>query len=105
MNITHKEDLRNMENIASKQAVSLYYRWTAIYSALLAILIALVIGGAIRLFYVAHADFPLNDGGLFYTMTEDLRADKYVLPFYTSYNGGSIPYAYPPLAFYLSAAL
>jgi len=49
--------------------------------------------------------FPLNDGGMFYVMVEDLKANAYRLPEYTSYNGGSIPFAYPPAAFYLAAAV
>ncbi|HWO73427.1 MAG TPA: glycosyltransferase family 39 protein, partial [Dehalococcoidia bacterium] len=49
--------------------------------------------------------FPLNDGGMFYVMVEDLKANAYRLPEYTSYNGGSIPFAYPPAAFYMTAAI
>jgi len=59
----------------------------------------------VRLAYVLPAGFPLNDGGLFYTMARDVQASRFLLPLYTSYNGLDIPFAYPPLAFYLAAAL
>jgi len=45
--------------------------------------------------------FPLNDGGLFYSMIRDLQVEHFSLPVFTSYNGDIIPYAYPPLAFYI----
>ena len=62
-----------------------------------AILVALVL----RLYFVLRSDFPLNDGGLFYSMVRDLQHAHYRLPAYTSYNLDGIPFAYPPLAFYL----
>lgn len=49
--------------------------------------------------------FPLNDGGMFYDMTRELQANHYQLPAVTSYNGLDLPYAYPPLGFYLTALL
>ncbi len=68
-----------------------------------AILLSAVImlGAGVRLSAPLAADFPLNDGGLFYQMILDLQQNKFILPVYTSYNFASIPYAYPPLAFYL----
>jgi len=62
----------------------------------------IVLAFAIRARYVLGEPFPLNDGGLFYAMTRDLQAAHFVLPETTSYNGGAIPYAYSPLAFYLA---
>jgi hypothetical protein len=50
-------------------------------------------------------DFPLFDGGMFYAMIGDVQAHGYRLPEFTSYNGGAIPFDYPPLAFYLAAVL
>ncbi|MBV6395521.1 MAG: hypothetical protein HFACDABA_01097 [Anaerolineales bacterium] len=49
--------------------------------------------------------FPPNDGGMFYDMTRDLQASQYRLPAVASYNGLDLPYAYPPLGFYLAALL
>ena len=48
-------------------------------------------------------DFPLNDGGMFYAAITDLKHAGYALPQVLSYNIANIPFAYPPLAFYLSA--
>ncbi len=48
---------------------------------------------------------PLHDGGLFYLMTEELRRSHYLLPAFTAYNQAGIPFAYPPLGFYLAGLL
>ncbi len=62
-------------------------------------------GFAVRAAHILASDFPLNDGGLFYAMARDLQANHYLLPAFTSYNGGALPFAYPPLGFYLAALL
>lgn len=63
-------------------------------------------GCSVRWFLVALGHgFPLNDGGMFYAMVEDVRTSGFRLPDHTSYNGGDIPFAYPPLGFYGAAAL
>ena len=66
---------------------------------------AVALAFLVRFAPVGASSFPLNDGGLFAAMIEDLRANSYVPPAYTSYNGGEIPFAYPPLGFYLAALL
>jgi hypothetical protein len=63
------------------------------------------VGSAIRIFFVLEADFPLNDGGLFYKMTQELVENNFRLPLFTSYNHASIPFAYPPLGFYVAGIL
>jgi hypothetical protein len=45
--------------------------------------------------------YPINDGGLFYRMVIDLQQNNYRIPEFTTYNQQNIPYAYPPLPFYL----
>jgi hypothetical protein len=67
--------------------------------------IAILIGGFIRLSQVLQSGFPINDGGLFYTMIKDLMANQYRLPVKTSYNHLNLPFAYPPLFLYLSGFL
>ncbi len=67
--------------------------------------LAAAIALALRLQRVLAADFPLHDGGLIYTMVRDLQAAGFRLPVHSSYNGGQVPFAYPPLALYLAAAL
>lgn len=70
-----------------------------------ALLFALAIGIVIRAWHTWGADFPLNDGGLFYVMVRDLQRAHYHLPRFTSYNGGDIPFAYSPFTFYLAGLL
>ena len=65
----------------------------------------LCLGAVVRVLYPLGSTFPLNDGGMFYTMVQDLVANGYRLPAYTSYNYAGIPFAYPPAAFYLAAFL
>jgi len=70
---------------------------------LLTVLAALLIGLAIRLPFFLQTDFPLNDGGLFFVMAKEVAEAHYALPRFTTYNADNIPFAYPPLAFYLTA--
>jgi len=63
------------------------------------------LGAANRFVFVAKGDFPLHDGGLFYVMIRDLQQNSYRIPAFTSYNHDAIPFAYPPLAFYLAGLL
>lgn len=67
--------------------------------------LSFILGGALRLLPGVIAGFPINDGGMFLQMILDLKANGYSLPLATSYNFSSIPYAYPPLGFYLVAFL
>jgi hypothetical protein len=67
-----------------------------------AVTVAMALGMVMRLTPVLRADFPVNDGGFFYLMVRELQAADYILPAYTSYNSAEIPFAYPPLAFYLA---
>jgi hypothetical protein len=66
---------------------------------------AILLAMSIRAFLVLSRDFPLNDGALFYLMTDELVANEFRLPTTTAYNGAGIPFAYSPLGFYLAAAL
>ncbi|HUM27554.1 MAG TPA: hypothetical protein PKN81_15060, partial [Anaerolineales bacterium] len=69
------------------------------------LLLAVVFGLAVRLYPILKTDFPLVDGGMFYTMVNDLRAEGFSLPLVTSYNQADIPFAYPPLGFYLAGLI
>ncbi len=71
----------------------------------LALVAAIGLGALVRLLPVVTREFPLNDGGLFYRMTEDLISSGFRLPLMTTYNGGGIPFGYPPLGFYLLGSL
>jgi hypothetical protein len=75
------------------------------YTALFILIFATCLGGFIRFSLAAKADFPLNDGGMFYTMICEIIDQRFALPDMTAYNGHSIPFFYPPLSFYLTAIL
>lgn len=87
---------QRLVNLTQKQRISV-----------IAVTLAVALGGYLRLHYAfIDPTFPIGDGGLFYRMTQDLIDNHFLLPSYTSYNAElRIPFAYPPLAFYLTAAL
>jgi hypothetical protein len=66
---------------------------------------AFAVGAAVRVYHTFRVTSPLNDGGLFYTMVQDLQAAHYRLPDVTSYNHIGIPFAYPPLGLYIAAVV
>lgn len=66
---------------------------------------ALLFGAVVRFWPVIATGFPLNDGGMFHTMIQDLKSNHYRLPHYTTYNHADIPFAYPPLGFYIAASV
>jgi hypothetical protein len=67
--------------------------------------VALIFGAIIRFYPVITNGFPLNDGGMFYAMVQDLKANGNVLPHFTTYNRVNIPFAYPPFGFYIASLL
>jgi len=69
--------------------------------ASLIFLLALFLGAFMRFNVTSLAGFPINDGGMFAVMVDDLKVSHYVLPIFTTYNHLNIPYVYPPLGFYL----
>lgn len=90
--------LRSVSLPVPWRAVAMW-RGTGFLGAVVAVLFAL----AARLPYFVHTDFPLNDGGMFLAMSEDIINAHYSLPVFTSYNSQNIPFAYPPLSFYMVA--
>ncbi len=64
-----------------------------------------LIGLLVRIAIPLTSSFPLNDGGLFHAMILDLQKNHYALPAFTTYNSFSLPFAYPPAAFYFYALL
>ena len=65
--------------------------------------LAIFFGAFVRVLPAFLAGFPINDGGMFLVMMRDLRGNGFALPLYATYNYINIPYAYPPLGFYLGA--
>lgn len=69
----------------------------------LLVALAILLGGIIRFMPVVMAGFPVNDGGMFYVMVEELKANHFTLPSFTQYNLANLPFAYPPFGFYAAA--
>ena len=69
------------------------------------ILFITTLGAYLRISQVAQINFPINDGGMFYSMTSDLLKNGFQIPAYATYNNLGIAFAYPPLAFYLAGFL
>ena len=67
----------------------------------LILILAIFIGAFMRFNPTLLAGFAINDGGMFAVMVDDLKASSYFLPQFTAYNHLNIPFAYPPLGFYL----
>src|SRR6476660_7094218 len=58
-----------------------------------------------RMFLLFSTDFPINDGGLFYGFVRQLEPMFPALPDTVTYNGLQLPFAYPPLSFWLVALM
>ncbi|HEX3723820.1 MAG TPA: glycosyltransferase family 39 protein [Nitrolancea sp.] len=71
-------------------------------SYLVALGLVLFFAAIVRLYFVMTTSFPLNDGGMFMQAIVDLQHSHFMLPQYIHYNGLPIPYAYPPLGFYVA---
>jgi len=65
--------------------------------------LAILFGAFVRILPALLVDFPINDGGMFAVMMNDLRAAHWVLPVETTYNFAHLPFAYPPLGLYMGA--
>lgn len=58
---------------------------------------------AFRLYLLLAKDFPVNDGALFLEFVRATAATFPYLPSEAQYNGILLPFAYPPLAFWMGA--
>jgi Dolichyl-phosphate-mannose-protein mannosyltransferase len=67
----------------------------------LILMLAVLFGAFVRFNSTLLAGFAINDGGMFSVMVDDLKASRYTLPIFTTFNHLNIPFAYPPLGFYL----
>ncbi len=79
--------------------VAATYRITLAVTALVVAALAL----AARMPFFSGSIYPLNDGGMFAQIVDELRAHHFALPHETSYNFEHIPLCYPPLGFYFGA--
>ncbi len=64
---------------------------------------AVAFGIVYRFVLNTNLSFPLNDGGMFHRMTEEVLISNFRLPEFTTYNNLNIPFAYPPIGFYINA--
>lgn len=78
-------------------------RERALYLGALAVV--MLIGASVRVMAIGHSDFPINDGGMFYQAIAQIQAAHFRLPADLHYNGLTIPFAYPPLAFYIAGLI
>ena len=69
---------------------------------ILILVFGILLGAYARFLPTLMVGFPVTDGGLFYEMTKALQANHFSLPMFVEYNGISIPFAYPPLGFYVT---
>ena len=72
---------------------------------ILFLLAALLFGGWFRIYPAMVSEFPINDGGLFMVAIESIQNNQFRLPMTINYNTLEIPFAYPPLAFYIAGYL
>lgn len=77
--------------------------WLAARATAILLVAGFSAGVSIRAFYAFRDSFAVNDGGLFYEMARDLQDANFGIPAFTRYNGGEIPFVYPPLSLYLAA--
>jgi len=66
---------------------------------------SILFGALVRFAPTLMTGSPVNDGGMFYVMIEDLKASHFLLPAFTTYNHLGIPFAYPPLSFYVGGLI
>jgi hypothetical protein len=62
--------------------------------------LAILLGAFMRFNPPLIAGYAVSDGGMFAVMVDDLKANHYLLPAFTTYNRSNIPFAYPPIGFY-----
>ena len=67
--------------------------------------LSVLFGAWVRFLPTLETGTPINDGGMFYAMIADLRTNHFLLPAFTSYNHLNIPFAYPPLSFYVAGLI
>lgn len=69
-----------------------------------ALAVALLVGALFSFYSAARYVLPMGSGGLFAQMSKDVAAANFALPEMTAFYGpGPIPFAYPPLGFYVMA--
>ena len=75
--------------------------------ALIFLALALVLGGAVRLYSIVQLPFAFGDGGMFWVATREILDAHFALPPTLAYPAptSQLPFCYPPLGFYAAAIL
>ena len=90
---------RAVENLMQAVGAGVHRSETVL---LVAVLVAAI---GYRIFLASSTNFPINDGALFLEFVQGVGRTFPLLPTTIEYNGLTIPFAYPPLAFWMGAAL
>ncbi len=75
--------------------------------ALIFLALALVTGGAVRLYSLVQMPFAFGDGGMFWVATRAIAGANFALPATLAYPApdANLPFCYPPMGFYAAAVL
>lgn len=85
----------NLRGITDRSRLSWDYFWLAI---------ALSVGGVVYIAYLNTHTHPAYEGGLYLQIAEEIIQSNYGFPKHIPYyHEGGIPFAYPPLMFYVIA--
>ncbi len=71
----------------------------------LVLFFSILFGALVRFAPTIISGAPINDGGMFYVMIQDLELNHFLIPAFTTYNNQNIPFAYPPFSFYFGGLL
>ena len=76
-------------------------------AALIFLVLALILGGAVRLYSLVQQPFAFGDGGMFWVATRSILDANFALPATLAYPApaAELPFCYPPLGFYAAALL
>lgn len=70
------------------------------------LVLSLIVAGVVGVAYVSTHPHPAYEGGLYLQIVETILAEGYSYPTrIPSYTNGGVPFAYPPLIFYLVALI
>ncbi len=75
-------------------------RWASLFLSA-----TILFGAIVRFAPTIITNRPINDGGMFYIMIQDLVSNHFLIPAFTTYNHLNIPFAYPPFSFYMGGLL
>lgn len=91
------------DNHIAKFTIYLRVQFKPTTKTITAALLGLVV--VTRLCLLFTRTFPLGDGGFFYAIVESMAYHGQWWQAYVEFNGQSIPFAYPPLGFWIAALL